>query len=213
MSYENAPSTKMLATRCAVCRRALRDAVSVEIGMGPDCRKNHGYAEIEDASEEARTAANKLIHQCSLSVRMVNLSAVVRHEISLHCAALRLMGFRKVADRIEYRGKDAPISDRVTIKEYDLPALPGTWKRGRWLNARPAVTGYLVTAPYKPTAVDAFRNIPGRRWLKEQKATFIPKDGRESLWSLLRDHYAGLTLTSDCPSLGLGIQQRTIPSR
>lgn len=207
MSYENAPSTHMLATRCAVCHRALRDALSVEIGMGPDCRKNHGYDEVEDASDEARTAANKLIHQCAVSLRD-------EAAVALHCAALRLMGFRKVADRIEYRGKDAPAGEVVTITEHELPGLPPKYiGRGRWLPARSGMAGYLVKAPYKPAAVAAFRTIPGRRWVAELKATFIPKDGRESLWNLLRDHYAGLTLVSDCPSLGQGIQRRMIPSR
>lgn len=35
-TYENAPATKMLATNCVVCGRALVDAVSVEMGIGPD---------------------------------------------------------------------------------------------------------------------------------------------------------------------------------
>jgi hypothetical protein len=44
MSYESAPATKMLATQCACCGRALVDAASIEAGMGPTCRKQHGYA-------------------------------------------------------------------------------------------------------------------------------------------------------------------------
>lgn len=43
MSYENAPATKMLATHCACCARPLVDAESVELGIGPDCRKRHGF--------------------------------------------------------------------------------------------------------------------------------------------------------------------------
>ena len=41
-SYLTAPATKMLATHCAVCARALVDAKSVELGIGPDCRKKYG---------------------------------------------------------------------------------------------------------------------------------------------------------------------------
>src|SRR5678815_1221799 len=64
MSYENAPSTQMLATHCAVCARPLRDAKSVEIGMGPDCRRKHGF-DVEIAPE-ARAEANKIIHALAL---------------------------------------------------------------------------------------------------------------------------------------------------
>ena len=38
MSYENAPATKMLATNCCCCGRPLVDSMSVELGIGPECR-------------------------------------------------------------------------------------------------------------------------------------------------------------------------------
>jgi hypothetical protein len=47
MSYESAPATKLLATHCACCSRPLVDAVSVETGIGPDCRKKHGYTQAQ----------------------------------------------------------------------------------------------------------------------------------------------------------------------
>ena len=34
MSYLDAPSTALLATHCAVCGRSLRDAMSVQLGIG-----------------------------------------------------------------------------------------------------------------------------------------------------------------------------------
>lgn len=61
MSYEEAPGTKMVATNCAFCHKPLLDAVSVEVGAGPVCRKKY-LVELDTASEEARKAANKLIH-------------------------------------------------------------------------------------------------------------------------------------------------------
>lgn len=39
MSYEFAPATRLVATHCAHCGKALVDATSVEIGLGPVCRK------------------------------------------------------------------------------------------------------------------------------------------------------------------------------
>ena len=52
MSYENAPATQMIASHCCVCNRPLVDSVSVELGIGPDCRKKHGYN--VEATEENR---------------------------------------------------------------------------------------------------------------------------------------------------------------
>lgn len=59
--YENAPACKMLATHCCVCARPLLDAKSVELGIGPECRRKHGF-DVE-ISEGARQAANAIVHK------------------------------------------------------------------------------------------------------------------------------------------------------
>lgn len=77
MSYEDAPATHMVATHCAICHRALVDALSVEVGVGPVCRKRH-LAELEalDEDDEARQAANKLIHTIACRQHEDNLALV-----------------------------------------------------------------------------------------------------------------------------------------
>lgn len=40
--------------RCAVCDRPLKDAASVQRGVGPDCAQEHGDDEQEQAREDAR---------------------------------------------------------------------------------------------------------------------------------------------------------------
>lgn len=188
-SYENAPATKLLATHCAVCRRPLLDSLSVEIGMGPVCRERHGYNAEMNELPGCRDAANCIVHRIAAQPD----NETLRLE---GCVALRLMGFKVLPDRIEYRGKEAPKGELVTVTEYDLPALPAIRKYGKWLPAKPARKGFLVVAPYKPAAVEAFRRIEGRRWLADQKATFIPADARGALWQLLRTFYAGCRLES-----------------
>ena len=59
-TYESAPSTILLATHCACCNRPLRDAVSVEAGMGPDCRDKHGYNEEPACAPDWATAMREL---------------------------------------------------------------------------------------------------------------------------------------------------------
>lgn len=93
-NYENAPATRMLATHCAVCRRPLVDAKSVEIGMGPDCRKKYGYDLI--VSPEARARANKIVYELALH-------ADATDELPTKIAELKALGFEKLATVVAER--------------------------------------------------------------------------------------------------------------
>lgn len=170
MSYLNAPATKMIDARCAVCSRELLDAVSVEVGMGPICRERHGYQEVEDASEEARAEANKI-------VRAIAAAWQDEDERLRGCVALRLLGFSKLAERIEYRGKDAPRAEAIEV-----------------------TTGYgelRVKSPFKPAAVAAFRTIRGRRWDGMHKLNVVPEQSKRDLWRVLRECFAGVAIVVD----------------
>ena len=94
MSYENAPATKLLATACACCGRDLVDAVSVETGIGPECRKK--YAIDSDVSEAARKEANALV----FAVAQKNVGRRVAYPAFERLAQL---GFVVLAERIAKR--------------------------------------------------------------------------------------------------------------
>lgn len=118
MGYENAPQTKMLASHCAACARPLCDAVSVEVGMGPDCREKHGYdARIAELDGQAREIANKLIYQIAIDQEGTNVVAA--------SARLMLLGFGALAERILTRvhairiDLDATTDDYVVRTPYD----------------------------------------------------------------------------------------------
>jgi len=187
--YTKAPATKMLATNCAVCSRPLLDALSVEIGIGPICRKRHGYnEEVAALSDQDRQAANLIINHVASNPRDWAL-----REAS--CASLRLLGFKKLADRVLHRGHDAPeasgphLSDTVEVVPHVLPAQPPS---RRWPNGLYAKAGWLVRAPFRDDAIAAWRAVPGRIWVGDAKANFVPEAQRVALWELLRRHYAGL---------------------
>jgi len=179
MSYENAISTKMLATHCCICSRSLRDAVSVELGIGPVCRQRHGYNEICD--EDTRARANKLVHDCAVNLYNEDIRRAA-------CAELRLLGFGVLAERIEFRGKDAPADFDISIEEFELEA---TTIRGR---NYPARTGFLVRLPYVPAAVESFRAIRGRVFVRFEKAEFVPAAAKRELFDLLKTYHAGATV-------------------
>lgn len=103
MSYENAPATILLATHCAVCRRPLCDARSVEIGMGPDCREKYGFNEA--VGEEERTTANKIVHELATLPNAPSVETVGR------ISALRALGLRRLASVLEERLSVVTISE------------------------------------------------------------------------------------------------------
>jgi hypothetical protein len=141
MTYENAPATKMLATDCACCARPLVDSKSVEIGMGPTCRKKHGL-EIA-CSDEVRAQANKIVHKIacdrSTGINLSTLQAV---------AEVRALGFNKLADVLTDRLADvkitvegatlyvaAPYSEAATEAFRKVPGR--RWDKDRKVNTCP----------------------------------------------------------------------------
>lgn len=139
--YENAPSTKLLATFCAACGRPLLDAVSVETGMGPHCRKAHGTQ--HDLTENQRVQANHLIYQIALDqTSMDSIQAAVR---------LALLGFTTLADKVikrcrtfgavVVRQEGSMLAVQVPYREHTLAAMraiPGRrWDRKRKVNLVP----------------------------------------------------------------------------
>ncbi len=130
MSYENAPSTQMLATRCAICGRQLRDAKSIERGIGPECFEKYGGAEANidpdwisasralneplNVSAGHLSAANMLIHRIS-----VNQGS----DVAMRCAAaLWHLGYRKVVMAI---GKNRPNAIRAIKVHEEIIRLSG----------------------------------------------------------------------------------------
>ena len=92
MGYEDAKSTKLLATNCLACGRPLRDAVSVETGIGPLCREKYGYSEGSDVN---RDEANALIQRAAAIDNEEEIVAI--------CKQLRDFGYSTLPDIIEAR--------------------------------------------------------------------------------------------------------------
>jgi hypothetical protein len=161
--YENAPATRMLATECAVCSRPLVDAVSVETGIGPECRRKHGYT--VDVSEEARAEGNVIVHAIAAGLHTDAADFV------LALARLRVLGFETLADTITRRQGGGI--------EIATDADP----RG----------GVLLTVktPYNASATDAWRRVPGRRWNGERKVNTAPYSSKAAVWDLLRQYHHG----------------------
>lgn len=182
--YENSPACLLLATHCACCGRALVDAKSVETGVGPECRKRHGYATAEGCPDwavtlsalgaaaeadarfgelafkvvglmgDTRVAANLVMHR----IAAAQTGAAVGHLV----VALRGLGYRKMAERT---------ADRLGSVLVEVDAATGV---------------HAVFAPYSVEFTDAMRKVPGRRWDSAAKANTVPAASRGALWRALR---------------------------
>jgi hypothetical protein len=138
VSYESAPATKMLATHCCVCRRPLVDAKSVELGIGPECRKRHGFD--LDLPEAARAEANGLVWEIASNPAGDRVFYCLRR--------LRELGFVKLVDAVITGMSGLRIDndgERLTLKApykseavAALRAVPGRrWDGERKVNTFP----------------------------------------------------------------------------
>ncbi len=171
MSYESAPATQFVATHCCACGRALVEADSVELGIGPICRKKYGYGAISNPL--AASEANALVYE--LSARQHESWAAVAPLI----ARLRELGYAVLADRCQERLAPQPEIFITTCQD-----------RGR--------DYYKVVSPYNEKATADWRTIRGRFFRKDKDAAgketpynFVPTTERKALWTLLNAHYAG----------------------
>ena len=166
MSYENAPQTIMLATNCCCCGRPLCDAISVELGIGPECRGgNNGTL-----TEEQRRECNQLTHAAALAAQEGKIENV------RWCSeAIRELGLPELADKVAHRFVNVERTTKITIRMEDGMLL--------------------VTTPYKRSMKEEFtaawRNVPGRRWVSRKRCNAVPVSSKPHLWALLKRFFPG----------------------
>lgn len=192
--YEDAPGTKLLAVSCAVCAHPLLDAVSVEAGIGPDCRAKYGYAEAqgdpdfealavlcaqgelvefaEEFRERARAERERPTWQSRPPVprRFANVlvhriaAAQTGPNVGAYVTALAAFGFTKLARRIAER----------------LGAVEVT-REGEDLLVR-------TTRRLDDEDFDAFAKATRAvgRWDRERKVRVVPVSAKRALWDALR---------------------------
>lgn len=189
-TYEIAPSTILLATHCALCGRPLRDADSVERGVGPDCAEKHGYASAQGEGDwdkvdallegglrsqalfevvaphygNAHKAANAVVHHAALAPRTAR---------KLHVDLLAALGYHRLAVALEAAAGEVV---RVTPVEGGL---------------------LTVKAPYNPAFGSAIKAARiGARWNPAEKVWVVPADqkAKVGLYAVLRVAYAGALL-------------------
>jgi len=178
MGYEQAASTQLLATNCAACGRPLRDAESVEAGMGPDCREKLGLdaagappswsraeALLRAAGhelppgwgEDAHRACNALVHRAAIAQRTAPLALA---------GAIGALGYERLGARLAERLRE----EALVVVELEGAEL-------------------LVRAPYSERFLVEVRRVRGARWDRDAKVRRVPATERRALWDALRASY------------------------
>jgi hypothetical protein len=164
MSYLDAPATKLANTFCCCCGKKLGDSLSIELGIGPECRDGND----EGLTAEQQTACNKLTHAAAVAAQRGDIEHVraIAEEI-------RAIGLSNLADKVSERFVNAERLAKIVITQ-----------DGNMLR---------VQTPYKRSAgqdfVNAWRNVPGRRW--SNGANVVPVTSKPQLWALLKQYFPG----------------------
>ena len=166
MSYVDAPACKMLATHCCCCGRPLVDAISVELGIGPECRK--GF----DGNIDANTQdyCNRLTRLAAVAAQNGNIEEVRRI-----AAEVDTLGLASLADKIRKRFVNAERKAKIKIVDCGDALIVETPFR------RKDSSGFI----------EAWRNIPGRRYDRSRNANVVPTAEKRRLWELLKQFFPG----------------------
>lgn len=162
MSYTAAPATKLLATHCCSCGRPLVDSISVNLGIGPECRKGWD-AGISTAQKDK---ANVLTREAAVACQQGRIERVLEIADEIDSIGLEILG-----DKIRRRFVNAERNAKIKIVETDGMLI--------------------VSTPYKRKGdfVAAWRSIPGRRFVNGKNQ--IPVAAKQQLWGLLKRFFPG----------------------
>lgn len=190
MSYETAPSTILLATHCAACARPLRDADSVEAGMGPDCREKYGYACAQGEPDWAKVDL--------LLIELANdhAPALQAHYGNAHKMANVAVN---LAARMQ-RSERGTIVELIAALGFEKLSRKLADAAGEVVEIKRAGDVFDVVTPYRATFVGDLKAARiGARWNPERKVWNVPTDdrARKALWNVIRANFVGTFLSSD----------------
>lgn len=189
---QTAPASEL---RCVACSRVLGDVVSQEAGLGPSCRQKY-LAGI--AGETARAEAERLVRE------LVELLPGRGTAIAQRAAALRCLGFEGLAGKVERRLVRVKRAGTAAATECGALRLQGFTELADAIEERATsvrivaeeregVDGYFVTTRYDEDEIAAFRQIPGRVFVREEErvGNWFPAAAKAALWSVLQQFHSG----------------------
>lgn len=165
MSYTESIQCRLLASQCCCCGRPLVDAISVQLGIGPECRGGFDGGIRPEIQDEC----NRLTYLAAIAAQEGKIEEV--REIA---DLIQAMGLPTLAEKIARRFVNAERNVKITIevRDGDMLAVKTPFRRGK-----------------KAEFIEAWRRIPGRRY--SAGVNLVPVTQREALWTLLREFFPG----------------------
>ena len=196
MNYESAPATKLVATLCACCGKNLLDAESVEAGMGPVCRKKHGYvtAQMEPDWREVLRLTESCLPLAEVFEKLGGSPGAETQLAVVSCWHLGGLGTRRVANLIVYRIACRQEGPDVLHLAEALRALGFTKLSeriaARLVKIRIRVSSsdpreLVVVTPNTEESIRTLRAVPGRRWDPVTKTSRVPITSKRDLHAAL----------------------------
>ena len=159
-NYTESKQCKMLASFCVVCGRPLVDAISVQIGMGPDCRNEFNAG----ISPEIQNKCNQLTCLAAIAAQNGDIESIYKY-----ATEIETLGLTVLADKVRKRFVNAKKNVKIIIREVG--------------------DKLYVKTPFKRTEgfVRAWRGIEGRKY--QNKENIVPAAARPQLWALLKEFF------------------------
>jgi hypothetical protein len=195
VDYMNTPEAKLVAANCGVCWKGLKDSLSVERGIGPDCWM-HYYKEPNALTEANRAEANAILKYIAVKGKT--------DEALIACKKLEELGFTMLAGRIAARLASIRIDKHVTdpAKPYTCDKFgfdhyhvftPNSYAFNSTLKSNVNAAAFAVQQHYpykdysKVTSPGRFFSVlPGNR-----KGWIVPTANKPALWNALQKGFEG----------------------
>lgn len=193
MAKTTNPNTKRLATNCCVCGTPLSDSKSVELGIGPTCRKNNTFAKAYKAlTSRQQKAVNKLIHEAGV---VCEASYPDPDALLVICKKIEKKGFTDVAEAVRERFSLV----RFAFAE-GVPKYRWDWRAREEVDTNETHDVLRVWTPYSPkfNRLRRERNLRGRpvnvpKSEGKPKSFYweFPKSASREVYKLITDVFKG----------------------
>ena len=175
-NYENAPATKMAATNCCCCGKSLVDALSVNVGVGPECRKNYG---INDVPEKPDWAGALLALDRGIINAPASLGDVWTKDVRKACNILTW--WIACNRKAEFTNNRIMAIYKLGYKKLAAKLV----KACGGILVKQECEMLLVYSPFSREWNYISYGVKGSAWVPSRKARMFPATERENVWKAL----------------------------
>lgn len=186
MCYENAIATQLMATHCCFCRKPLRDAESVQRGIGPICKGKYAVGEITEESLKAGLGV-VAVHETTLGSDLVEKIITLRHSGGKDSG-------RQIANLVIYHASARRAESAFVLRCADVLEAVGYGVAAERLRTNYARIQIILNdgrldiyTPYSTGYNEACRDFPSKRSVYDETRTNRAGGKKFKCWSIQKD--------------------------